>query len=178
MKTYNSLLLASLLFIFSLTSTQADDSLYAGIAVGTSSYGYSNIDPGASSKLFFGYKVHDNLAIEATLYDSGDADPDNFPGVSMSSDGINLTAFYRQLTSVNNLTAMIGLGVYSFDTTLEGPGGSASESGSGLSLSAGLEIALIEHLALRADIDMFFGVKDFDQDNGLDSFNIGVVFNF
>jgi hypothetical protein len=177
MKTYNALILASLLSVFSATS-QAEDSLYAGLAAGVSSYDYEDIDPAAATKIFLGYKIGDNAAIEATLYDSGEADITSLPGLTLSSDGLNITAFYRIHTSADKLTAMVGGGLYSFDTTIEGPGGSISESGSGLSLAGGLEYAFTENFALRADIDMFFGVKDFADNKSLDSLNIGIVLSF
>ncbi|MDH5612697.1 MAG: porin family protein [Gammaproteobacteria bacterium] len=180
MKTYNSLILVSLLSVYSATS-QSDNSIYAGLTAGASSYNYNNIDPGTATKVFIGYKVNENIAIEATLFDSGEADitdPLLPPGISLCSDGLNLTAFYRLPTSGGDLTAMVGGGLYSFDTTLKGPGGSISESGSGLSLAAGLEYTITENIALRGDIDMFLGVKDFDQNDGLNSINIGIVLNF
>ena len=177
MKIATPLLLAGLLSSFS-TVSQAENSIYAGLAAGVSAYDYDDVDAGSATKLFVGYKIDTNLAIEATFYDSGDADITSLPGLALNSDGLNVTAFYRANTSGNDLVAMIGGGIYNFDTTIKGPGGSISESSSGLSLAAGLELGLTENLALRADIDMFFGVKDFADNGNVDSIHIGVVLNF
>lgn len=177
MKSYTPIILASLLSLFSVNS-HAEDSVYAGAAIGVSNYEYEDIDAAAATKLFIGYKMDNNFALEATLYDSGDADITSLSGFELNTDGINLTAFYRLPTAGSDLTAMVGLGIYSFDTTVKTNSGSVSEDGTGLSVSAGLEYALTENVALRGDIDFFVGVKDFADNESLDSVHIGILYNF
>lgn len=178
MKIYSTLILAGLLSVFSTTS-QAAESIYAGFAVGSASYDYEDIDSASATKAFIGYNVNDKISIEATLFDSGEADITSLPGFTLSSDGFNVSVLYHlQSPNHNELSFLLGGGFYSFDTTLAAFGSSISESGSGLSLAAGINYALTENLAIRADIDMFVGVKDFADDSGMDSFNVGLVVSF
>ncbi|MDH5710072.1 MAG: porin family protein [Gammaproteobacteria bacterium] len=183
MKKTTSLALTCVFSLFA-SNSQAEISLYAGIATGLSSFDYTDVEQGIATKAFAGYRLYDNIAFEATLYDSGNADINSLPGVSLSSTGINIAGLYRISTSVTNLTVMVGGGFYNFETTVVDPyyflpfNTPATEKGSGLSLAGGVELGVTKTIILRADIDMFFGVRDFANDGGINSLNLGIVLNF
>lgn len=177
MKNYLIYLTIALFSIFSHNSF-ADNNIYVGAAAGVSAYDYEDIDPATATKFLVGARLSDTIAMEITLYDSGDADITSFSGLTLTTDGINLSVLYVLGASNSKLRAHVGAGVYNFDTTLEGPGGSTSESGSGLSLAAGLSYDVTQNFALRADADLFAGVKDFADNQPLRSLHIGVVFTF
>lgn len=175
---YPLITLCSLLLLLSSPLLQAETNVYAGGTVGFASFDYDDVDPSTSTELIIGFGITDNFAIEASLYDSGDADITSLPSVTIATDGTNVSVLYRVDNSKNKITGFFGAGYYSFDSTLEGPGGSVSIDTSGLSLIVGLHYAIAEHFALRGDANYFSGVDDFADNNDVMSFQVGGVFLF
>jgi hypothetical protein len=177
MKHLCTIILGSILLLTNF-NVSAEGNIYAGAAVGFSTFDYDDVDPGTATKLFVGFNVQDNIVLEVGLYDSGEADITSpfFTGLSLNVDGINVKALYVTPTSGDNMRVFVGGGFYNFDTTIEPT--NLTESSSGLSLHGGILIPLAENFSLRGDADAFVGVEDFDQDNTIISLHAGIVLSF
>jgi hypothetical protein len=169
------------LSLFSYISN-AENTVYIGIAAGATSVSHDNIDEGTSSKFFIGFNPDNHVALEAAFYTTGEADYTLAQDVTVEADGLNASAYYVIPNEKGNMSVALGAGIYIFGTNVEDPAitgiGGSTEDSYGMSLHAHTQYQLFTSLALRADLDVFLGVEAFDENKAVTSLLLGAAYMF
>jgi OmpA-OmpF porin, OOP family len=150
------------------------DGLYVGGALGTPSYqddvnGISGSGSGLSGKVFGGYQLTPNFALEAGVADFGH--------IENSSGKVNGGAGYIDAVAIAPLTnqwallGSLGIAHARFNTT-EGDG-----SGNGLKVGAGAQYAVSSTIAIRAEWERY-QPHVFDTRPNVDQYTLGVRASF
>lgn len=136
---------------------------YAGLSLGFSGSNFcDSVDPyygcdssGAGAKIFAGYKIAPNFAIEATSIGvAGMSISDGLNSVDITISGLNLSAVYfHAVSDTVNLTAKAGVFSWKVEAAINGY--SASVDGSDLSLGVGADFKMTDTFTLRTEIDRF-----------------------
>lgn len=156
---------------------------YAGVGVGTTSadvcddlagLGLTGCDDKDTGfKLYFGKGINQNLAVEIGWVDLGKVAATG-PGGSarVSADGIQAAAL--GIVPVNPRFGVFGkVGLYLWDVSATGPGGSLSDDGSDIMFGLGLYWNLAQQLDLRAEWEQF----DLDGDD-ITMISVGLRYRF
>ena len=171
MKNKRTLVCVAALAGFFATSANAD--VFIGGGVSNNSYGYDNVENSTGSQLYVGYYFDSGVFLEISKVDLGEADIENDPR-SLEMSGIAYYAGYKSETSPG-FGWYAKAGMYSFETELSG---TAKEDSSGLSIGAGIMYAFNKNFALRAGLQTFVGVEDFDQDQSVFGGSVGLEARF
>lgn len=153
---------------------------YVGAKVGNASYDYNDVNNSTTTQFYIGYRQPKSpFGVEVAYVDLGKADITSIPGASLNVSGFNISGVYHSPASTGKLGFILAAGLYSFDNDLKaGSTTVATDSGSGLSLGAGIDYAMTQSFYFRADLQMFIGVKDFASDKTVSQGNIGLEYHF
>lgn len=168
-------LTAALLLAASFGAMSAPtDGTYLGLSVGAPHFqdsvnGVSGSGSGVSGKLFAGYQVNPNFALEAGVADLGH--------VSNSTGRVNSHGEYLDAVGIAplndkwSLLGSVGLAHVNLNTT------SGDASGNGLKLGLGAQYAFSSKVALRGEMERYrpdaFGAK-----TSIDQYTVGVKVAF
>ena len=155
---------------------------YAGGSVGRTSVdvcrklgsGLTSCDDTDSGfKLFGGYKFNPNFGAEVAFVDLGEIKATGPGGTArLESDGLQLAAVGR--FPINPQFDVFGkLGLFMWDISASGPGGSLSDDGTDIMIGAGVSWHFTRQLSLRGEWERF----DIDGDD-VDLLSVGLQFNF
>src|SRR5207248_831814 len=141
----------SLMAGMACASAQAE-SLYAGGSVGAPHYpdtvnGISGSTSGIAGKLFGGYQVTPNFAVEAGAADLGHLDANN--GVTHASSAFVDAVGIAPLNDKWSLLGRIGVAQVNVDTS------AGDDSGSGLKMGLGAQYNLTSSVALRGEWERY-----------------------
>ena len=157
-------------------------------------------------KLFGGYSFHENIAIELSYIDMGDADANSsatgtfYDAMDNSIDGslfasakANVTAFTLDASLNVPMTSVFALivkaGVYAADTKLELDAGgdipgvgtinySKTDSSTGLHYGIGVNFKLTDAIGLRAEWERLDQVEANDGESDVDLLSAALIYNF
>jgi hypothetical protein len=169
-----------MLFAGAATLNTAEARVTAGAGFGIGQFEYDDIDNGSAKKFYLGYEMDDNpVYFEFAAVDSGDADVTSFQGVTLNVSGTTLGIGYRGVVNPGTGSAFFFKGgLYNTDTEVSGPGGTATEGGSGLYLGLGGDWMFAPTFGLRFDLEGLLGVKDFADDKNVTLMTVGPVIKF
>ena len=158
----------------------AEAGVVLGASVGKSQFDYTDIDDGSARNFYIGYEVNESpLFFELVSIDSGDADVISLQDVTLNVSGTQVGLGYRGILNPETGSGFFFKGgMYSTDTEAAGPGGTATESGSGLYLGFGGDLMFVPNFGLRFDLEGLLGVSDFADDNNVTLIMVGPVFRF
>jgi hypothetical protein len=146
----------------SLFTTSVQAGVFIGGGINNNSYNYDNVENSTGSQLYAGYYFDSGVFVEIARVDLGEAD------VEATSVTIEMSGMAYYIGYKSELSTGFGWyakgGMYSLDTEVTGLG---EESSSGLTLGGGILYAFNKHFALRAGLQTFIGVEDFDQDESV-----------
>jgi OmpA-OmpF porin, OOP family len=151
------------------------EGLYVGGSLGTPDYkssvnGISGNGSGVGGKVYGGYDLTPNFAIEAGLFDPGHID-DAAGKVKLYGayvDGVGHYGFAPQWSVLGS----VGVAQGRFTTTR------GDDSSPALKLGAGLQYDLSSHVALRAEYEHYRFSNAFDAKPDVGEFSLGVKVGF
>lgn len=140
---------------------------------------YSDVNASTGGKAMLGMRFSPvPLFIEASYLDTGKADVDDSGGLSLRFSGFTLGAgLFGQVTPQGS-GGFLGVAYYDGKTKLAGPGGSVDQNATGFSLSLGLVYKFNDWIGIRGDVETLFDVKDFAYDKKIDTYSVGLIFEF
>lgn len=161
--------------LLTLAGTASADTFLGG-GLTFSQYEYDDLDDGNGFSLFATFKGTESPWMgEIAYYDGGDADVEGLNGVSLNHSGFKAYAGFGGFDELGS-GFWLKAGLYSGDTEISGPGGSADESASGLALGLGGDWMFSESVGARFDLEILFGVEDFVDDEDVTLITVGLVF--
>lgn len=130
-------------------------------------------DEDTGFKIFGGKRLNQNLAVEVGFVDLGEITATGPGGTAqVETDGIQVAAV--GILPVNPRFHVFGkVGLYLWDVSASGPGGSLSDDGTDLMFGFGAAWNLADRLDLRAEWEQF----DIDGDD-VDMFSVGLLYRF
>lgn len=130
-------------------------------------------DKDTGFKLFGGYNFNQNFGVEIGFVDLGEITATGPGGTArLESDGFQAVAV--GIIPINPQFGVFGkLGLFMWDVTASGPGGSLSDDGTDIMFGAGVAWRFTPQLSLRGEWERF----DFDGDD-VDMLSVGLQFNF
>lgn len=151
------------------------EGLYVGGALGTPHYqdsvnGVSGSGSGLGGKIYGGYGLSPNFAIEGGLFDLGHID-DGTGRVDLRGAYVDALGRY-EFTPQWSMLGSVGLADGRFST----PGG--HDSSPALKLGAGLQYELSKQVALRAEYEQYRFTNAFDAKPKVGEFTVGVNVGF
>lgn len=191
-KLFAAALLA--LISFSTSSMAQDSGWYGGLGLGMSEIkgacdgiagpGISCDEKDTAFKIFGGYQVNQNFAVEIGYTDLGEATASfaGFGSVSIAASGFEALAV--GIAPINQQWSMYGkVGFFRWDVdTTDGTGlvGSASASGTDLTYGVGINYKLSKNAALRVEYQKYNDIGDFNTTGTGDVSVMGVsaIFRF
>lgn len=163
-------------------TTNADNTVYLGAAIGPSYVSHNNIDEAIASKFIIGFNPDKHIVIEASFYSTGEADFTLAQDVTIKTEGVNISLLYVLPATASVFSTAVGAGIYIFETTIVDPAftgiGSSTTDTSGISLNTSTQYSLNETFALRADLNAFIGLEAFDENKTVISLLVGTVITF
>jgi OOP family OmpA-OmpF porin len=124
-------------------------------------------------KIFGGFRLNENFAAEVGYVDLGEVSLAGPAGSgSIETDGFQFAGVGR-LPINEQFDVFAKIGLYMWDLSASGPGGSADDDGTDIMFGFGGAWNFTEQLALRAEWERF----DLDGDN-VDLLSLGLQFNF
>jgi len=157
-----------------LGAAQAEG-LYVGGSVGVPDY-HSNVNgvvgggSGVGVKLYGGYRLHPNFAVEAGAFELGHID--NSTGRANARGGfIDAVGFYP-MTEKLSLLGSAGAAYGRWDTT------NGDDSSPALKVGAGVQYDLGNSLALRAQYERYQFTDAFDAKPGVGQTTVGLNYQF
>lgn len=143
---------------------------------------YSDVDDGFGWRGFVGYRASDlPLYLEAQYFSSGEMDVDDTDGVqdtSIEFEGFAASVGYRVLLDDYGSDLVLKGGAYREDTTIKSALGKVKDDGSGALLGAGGNWMFTPNLGLNFDVQFFFEVEDFGNQENLTLATLGLVYAF
>lgn len=163
-----------LCFAVSTTAFAAED-FYAGAGIGSAKTkiddtGFNESD--LSFKLFGGFNISDNLAIEAAYYDFGKP---SAQGMEVNTDGFG--GFAVGIVPLNpqiSLFAKAGFLAWDSDIHNTQAGLSASDSGTDFAFGFGGDVRVVDNIRVKAEYEHFN--LDSDAASGLASVSLQINF--
>lgn len=173
-KRFNSAAIAAALLLAGLSAAHAEG-LYAGGNLGTPDYhgsinGVSGDGSGVGGKLYGGYTVTPDFAVEAGLFDLGHID-DGSGKVELHGVFVDAVGRY-ELAPQWSLLGRAGVAQGRFTTT------NGDDSGTALKLGMGLQYELTPQVALRAEYEHYRFASAFDAKPKVGEFSLGVKVGF
>jgi hypothetical protein len=155
------------LLALTLASTVAQAQGYVGLGLGIATYDYDDVDDSTAFKAFAGHRMQDGLlGFEGGYVDLGEADITSLPGLELGLDGFYGAATLNAQSGA--WTTYAKLGAYSLDATLSGPGGSISESSTGLHWGLGIGYQPdLRGFGFRFALDSYEDVEDFSAEESV-----------
>jgi len=151
-----------------------DNGLYAGASLGTQKYpdtvnGISGNDSATSGKLYGGYQVNPNLAIEAGLVKFGKVS--NASG-QIDADGQFLDAVATlPLNDKWSFLGRLGVAHVKVDTS------QGNDGGNGLKAGLGVQYALANNMAIRGEWERY-QLKTFGDTPDTNQYTVGLTVGF
>ncbi len=171
---FKKTLIASSLLVLSATATAQSGeigSFYAGASIGLTDVDVSGFDKGRSIALVGGYRMLENLALEASYIDLGEADDGPW---TIEADGFNFAAV--GILPINDQFEVFGkLGLFAWDASVHysGYGQVESDDGIDLSIGFGATLELTPEFSLVAEYQHF----ELDSDD-VSNISVGARYNF
>ena len=171
---FKPLAIAAFLSIGVGAMAEQADGAYLGLSVGAPHYqdgvnGVSGDSSGLSGKLFGGYQLNPNFALEAGVADLGHIE--NSTG-RVTSHGEYIDAV--GIAPLNDKFSLLGsLGLAHVDANTSNGDG----SGNGLKLGLGAQYALSRNVALRGEVERY-RPDVFDAKTNIDQYSLGVKVAF
>ena len=155
-----------------LIPTLANAQGYIGASIGQSDYEDEETDTGF--KIYGGYQVNQNFAVEGGYTDLGEVSDGSF---SLSSNGFEVAAV--GMLPINPQFDVFGkLGLFLANTEASAVGfGSADDDSSDIFFGLGLSYHINQQISIRGTYD-FYGVDFFGSDLDIDLLAVGVDFKF
>jgi len=166
-----STLMALTLAVFA-NQAMAEGNWYAGGALSQAYVDENGLDDNDSGgKLFGGYHLNENFAVEASYYDFGD----QVDGSStLSIDGFSL-GLVGSVPLSDRFSVFGKVGIHAWDADISGPirARFSDDSDSDLFYGAGLDYAMNSNWTIRGEYERY-EVDDFNMDVG----SVGLIYNF
>lgn len=146
----------SLFFIVLLSCVTANAETYLGFSYGSVDYDTPTFDKPNGYSLFGGYKYTENFSLELAYADFGDSKDGIAPVWTLSGTTIGLGG--RYLIPVNEaFNFAVGLGIHSWDVSLDeaGYGELGSDSGTDLYYGIGAAYSFTEKFSLGLDHNVY-----------------------
>lgn len=171
----NKVLFATAIALGSAGAAQAAEGFYVGGALGTPDYhssinGVSGDGSGVGGKLFGGYQITPNIAVEAGAFDLGHID-DGTGRVKTHGGYIDAVGSY-EFAPKWSVLGSAGLAQAKFTTS------NGDDSSPGLKLGAGVQYDVAHNVAVRAQYDRYRFSDAFDTKPNIGELTLGVKVGF
>ena len=151
------------------------DGLYAGASLGAPSFpnGANGVDSsgqGLSGKVFAGYQLGPNLAVEGSIADLGHTGNNGSGTIASHAEAIDAVGLLPLSQNVS-LLGSLGLAHVNLNTS------NGDDAGTAVKLGLGAEVSLAPNVALRAEWERY-GVDAFGSHPDVDQYTVGLRFSF
>ncbi|MYM63047.1 porin family protein [Pseudomaricurvus sp. HS19] len=171
---FKKTVMASTLLLLSAAATAQSGetgSFYAGVSLGLTDVDVSGFDKGRSIALVGGYRVNENLALEGSYIDLGEAEDGPW---TIEADGFNFAAV--GILPINDQFEVFGkLGLFGWDASVHRSGYGQVESDDGIDLSIGFGASL----ELTPEISVVAEYQHFELDSDdVSNISVGARYSF
>ncbi|MDE1949286.1 MAG: porin family protein [Burkholderiales bacterium] len=151
------------------------EGLYAGLALGTSSFpnsvnGVTSSSTGVSGKVFGGYQLSQNFAVEGSIANLGHTGNNGSGTVASHAEGVDAIGLLPISQNVS-LLGSVGLAHINLHTS------NGDAAGTALKFGLGGELSLASNIALRAQWERYH-TDTFGTNPNVNQFTLGVRFAF